>query len=49
MNDWTLFESAYMILFMFGACAISGIMVGIWELLKPVRKFLAEAFYYMWY
>lgn len=49
MNDWTLFESACVFLCMLGIGAVAGILTGLWELLKPVRKFLAEAFYYMWY
>ena len=49
MNDWTLFESAYVFFIMvIGVPAIAGILVGVWNLLKPIREILADGFNFLW-
>ena len=36
MNDWTLYESIYVLAFLGGLTIISAIFCGVWELLKWV-------------
>lgn len=43
MNDWTLYESIYVLAFLGGITIISAIFVGAWALLKWVLDKVIEA------